>query len=61
VEEVDIPWSIEILDGAVANLDLLFGGSLAELVDSDPVFSAFARPKSPFDQNSKQGFPNFGP
>jgi len=36
VEKVDIPWSAEILDGAMAHLNHLFGGSLAELVDSDP-------------------------
>ncbi|MDB4558791.1 amidase [Amylibacter sp.] len=36
VEEVDILWTADILQGAMAHLDHLFGGSLAELVDSDP-------------------------
>lgn len=36
VEQVDIPWNADILQGAMAHLEHLFGGSLAELVDSDP-------------------------
>lgn len=36
VEEVNINWSADILDGAMAHLEHLFGGSLRELVDSDP-------------------------
>lgn len=36
VEEVYIPWEASILQGAMAHLEHLFGGSLAELVDGDP-------------------------
>lgn len=36
VEEVKIPWAASILDGAMAHLEHLFGGSLVELIDEDP-------------------------
>ncbi len=36
VEEVSLNWTAEILNGAMAHLEHLFGGSLAELVDEDP-------------------------
>ncbi len=36
VEQVDLRWTADILDGAMAHLEHLFGGSLAELVDEDP-------------------------
>ena len=36
VEQVDIPWKSDILNGAMAHLEHLFGGSLAQMVDADP-------------------------
>lgn len=44
VEEVDIGWTADILDGAMAHLEHLFGGSLRELVDRDPdIFMPYTR------------------
>ncbi len=36
VEQVDLNWTSDILNGAMAHLEHLFGGSLAEMVDEDP-------------------------
>ncbi|MGB7270280.1 MAG: amidase [Albidovulum sp.] len=36
VEQVNVPWTADILEGAMAHLEHLFGGSLAEMVDADP-------------------------
>lgn len=36
VEEVSLSWTQDILDGAMAHLEHLFGASLAEMVDEDP-------------------------
>ena len=36
VEEVDIPWTEDILVGAMGHLNHLFGGSLAEEVEANP-------------------------
>lgn len=44
VEQVDIGWTQDILDGAMAHLEHLFGGSLAEMVAQDPdMFMPYTR------------------
>ncbi|MEO1611052.1 MAG: amidase family protein, partial [Pseudomonadota bacterium] len=36
VEEVDLGWTADVIDSAMAHLEHLFGASLIELVDEDP-------------------------